>query len=105
MAIVFYDHLIDWSKLEQKLDELALDKELRLEYTEHIEHSLHTEILMVIIGHLPPHKHEEFLDRFHAAPHDIQHLHFLVTHGRGDVETAIQTRANEVLNEILDLLV
>lgn len=101
MATLFYDHLIDWGKLDQALNALELDKNTYIEYWEHIEHVLHTEVVMVLINHLPEERHEEFLDRFHATPHDNQHLHYLASHGKGDVEMGIRIRSDELINELL----
>lgn len=101
MATIFYDHLIDWARLEQALDVLALDKEARLSYWEEIEHALHTEVLTIILEHLPEPKHEEFLERFHAAPHDGTHLHYLVVHAHPDIEVAITQRANQIITDVI----
>lgn len=105
MANVFYDHLIDWAELERVLDEQALDKMVRLKYLEHIEHAIHTEILVVIIDHLPTEKHEEFVERFYLNPGSVDHLHYLVSYGKGDVETAIKKRGKELVTELITELV
>src|SRR5258708_22860235 len=101
MATLFYDHLIDWPKLYNELDAAGIDGEERLEIVEHIEHELHTEVLIVFVEHLPAEKHTEFLERFHAAPYDEAHLQFVITHGKGNVEEAVRQRTNKVINEIL----
>ncbi len=101
MALVFYDHLIDWASLDKALDVLELDKESRIAYIDEIEHAVHTEVLGEIMAHLPLELHEVFLDRFHSAPHDSQHLHYLVSNGHPDVELAIQNRGNQIIAEVI----
>ncbi len=105
MAKLFYDHLITWEKLTRSLDTLGAAGEERLEIIEIIEESLHTEILIVILTHLPREQHEVFLDRFHAAPHDASHLDFIKSHGHTDIEDKIRSRSAELIEEIiLDLI-
>ena len=101
MATLFYDHLIDWQRLEDAFARLELEPEERAELWEHAEHTLHTEVIMVFVSHLPKEKHEEFITRFHAAPFDSSHLHFVVSHTTSDVDSAVKERANAVINEML----
>lgn len=105
MAKLFYDHLIIWEKLTRSLDTLGADGEERLQIIEIIEESLHTEILIVVLEHLPREKHEEFLDLFHAAPHDESHLAYIKKHGHTDIEEKIRKKSDELIEEIiLDLI-
>lgn len=104
MAILFYDYLINWPKLTKGLELLELDSEDRLEITAHVEHILHTEILMVVISHLPAGKHDQFIQLFYAAPFDENHWQFLRTHGDGNIELAIQQKSNQIIEEILSEL-
>jgi hypothetical protein len=105
MAKLFYDHLITWEKLTRSLDTLGAEGHDRIELIEVIEESLHTEILIVILEHLPQEKHEEFLEQFHAAPHDEIHIDFINIHGHPNIEEKIKKRSDEHIEEILlDLL-
>jgi hypothetical protein len=101
MSTVFYDHLIDWPKLEKALDSMELDKDQKLILLEEIEHALHSEIMVLIIEHLEPEHHEPFIERFHAAPYDVTHLHFLVSVAKPDIEIAIQKRANQIITDVI----
>lgn len=105
MAKLFYDHLVSWEKLTRSLDTLGAHGEDRIEIIEIIEESLHTEILIIVLEHLPQEKHEEFLDRFYEAPHDEIHIEFLKIHAHHNIEEKIQNRSTEIIEEILvDLL-
>jgi len=103
MATLFYDHLIDWQKLTNTLDILGIHGEDRHEVVEHAEHIIHTEVLIVLISHLPTEKHDEFMQLFYTAPYDANQLKFLKTHGKEDrdVESAVRQRSAEVIAEIL----
>jgi mannitol/fructose-specific phosphotransferase system IIA component len=104
MSTVFYDHLIDWEKIERALQSLSLSKEEHLEVLELIEESLHTEVLMVICTHIPKDHHEEFLGKFHTAPHDASHLDYLRMHAVSDIEAQIRLRSLEVIEEFIEVL-
>ena len=101
MSRVFYDHLIDWDKLTQSLDSLSVDGEDRIELIELIEESLHTEVLLVILHHLPQENHKEFIQRFHSAPHDESHLHFISSHTTTRIDDAIRAKSQEVFENLL----
>jgi hypothetical protein len=102
MASLFYDQLIDWKKLTAALDDCGIDGDERLAVLDHIEHILHTEVLVVIVSSLPAHKHEEFMELFHAAPYDEGHFQFLITHGTGDVRQTVKSRSDQIIEEIVN---
>lgn len=101
MATIFYDHLIDWRKLDTAIRNLGIDSEERQTVMTHAEHIIHMHVLMVIVSHLPREKHEEFITRFHSAPHDVSHLHYIVSHTTTDVESAIRNKADDLIQEII----
>lgn len=91
---LFYDHLIIIEEIiavagrDQKLIDLA-------------DQTLQNEILDVILTYLPREKHEEFLTKFHAAPHDMKLMQFLKDHSAVNIELAILDRANKTKKKIL----
>ena len=101
MATLFYDHLINWQKLTDGLNAVGVEGPERLELMEHAEHTIHTEVLIVLLTHLPTEKHTQFIEQFHAAPHDIAHLQFVIKHTNNDVENAVRIRTNQLIEEIL----
>lgn len=101
MATVFYDHLIDWKMLDEAIRSAGIDGQERLDVHAHAEHVLHIEVLRIFITHLPRELHEEFLIRFHSAPHDTAHLHFVVSHSTTDVETAVKEKTKLLIQEII----
>jgi hypothetical protein len=105
MATIFYDHLIPWEKIEIHIHRLNLGHDERMEIIELIEETVHTETLIIILRYLPKEKHEEFIEKFHAAPHDKGHLDFLKEHTHPDLEEHlkkdIENMVMELVREIL----
>jgi hypothetical protein len=102
MAILFYDHLIDWQRLHDAIAELEVDGDEKHEVIEHAEHIVHTELMIVFVQHLPAHKHEEFLNEFHASPYDQKNLVFLQMYGGDDIEVKVRQKSDEVLTIIIN---
>lgn len=105
MSKIFYDHLIDWKKVDTLLKDLDITGEERLELIQHIDDMVHSEVLGTILTHLPEEKHEDFIDRFHKAPHHDQHLDFLKNHATIEIESHIQQRGNEVISEVVAVFI
>jgi hypothetical protein len=101
MSTIFYDHLIPWHKVDLYIQTVGLAGEERIEIIELIEETIHTETLLVILHHLPAGKHEEFVEKFHAAPHDKEHLTFLKQHGHPEIEQRIKEAAEKIITELL----
>jgi hypothetical protein len=62
---------------------------------------MHQEILTTILTLLPRKHHEEFLIRFHAAPHDASLLVYLKDRSVVDVEKEILKAANNVKKTLI----
>lgn len=101
MATLLYDHLIDWNRLIQTLDSLEVHGEDRMELIEVIEETLHTEILIVFLDHLPTHVHDEFMHRLYASPHDPIHFEFIRQYGVLDIEEKVRQHSQKVIDELL----
>ncbi len=102
MAHLFYDHLIEWDHLIKGLDELGAEGEDRIEIVELAEETLHTEIFVVILDHLPHEKHDEFIELFLAAPYASTHLTYLHGNGIFPIEDKIRGFSRRIIEEILE---
>ncbi len=91
---LFYDHLIIIEEIEAVVgnDKKILDL---------VDTALQHEILDVIFTYLPREKHEEFLHKFHRAPHDIGLLQYLKDNSAVNIELAILDRANKTKRKVL----
>lgn len=101
MAVLFYDHLVPWQKAEASVKALNLPRDEEHQVLGMIEEVVHTEILMVILTHLPDHQHHEFLDQFHQSPYSETHLIYLQTHAHPEIHLHIEQKGHEVIELLL----
>ncbi len=91
---LFYDHLIIIEEIEAVVGN---DKKL----LDLIDATLQHEILDTIFSYLPGERHEEFLTKFHAAPHDPGLMQYLKDYSVINIELAILDRANKTKAKLL----
>jgi hypothetical protein len=101
MSKLFYDHLIVIEEITAVLDAHKLEPEERAKILELMDATLQNEILDVIFTYLPREKHEEFLEKFHAAPHDRRLMQYLKDNSPINIELAILDRANKTKRKLL----
>lgn len=101
MNKLFYDHLIVIEEVTAVLDEHKLSAKERTKILELMDATLQHEILDVIFTYLPREYHEEFLTKFHAAPHDPALMQYLKDNSPVNVELAILDRANKTKRKLL----
>jgi hypothetical protein len=94
MSKLFYDHLII---IEEIIAVAGNDSKL----LDLVDQTLQNEILDVIFTFLPREKHEEFLEKFHAAPHDMGLMQYLKDNSPVNIELAILDRANKTKRKLL----
>jgi hypothetical protein len=102
MPRIFYGHLLQIEEVTVKLDDDgSLEATEKEEFIDLIDGTCHNHILNLILSHLPEEHHEEFLSRFHEAPHDPELLSFLKkTVKGGDIEAMIRAEAKKIKEEI-----
>ncbi len=96
MAKIFYDHLVVHEEITAELDKYNIRVEEKEELIQLVDQTLHHHVLDVILTHLPKEKHEEFLTKFHKAPHDESLLDYIK-----DFEEEIIKEAKKVKLELL----
>lgn len=101
MTKIFYDHLINIEEVIIELDQNDISIEERSEFISIIDETLHHNILDTILSNLPFEHHENFLTKFHKAPHDLDLIIYLRQVSGVDIEEKIKTKANEVKKEII----
>ena len=101
MSKVFYDHLILIPEVLSELDKYVSDPEEKTELIDLINQSLHHHTLDIILTHLSQDKHEQFLTRLKATPHDPSLLAFLKKEIKSDIESTIKVQAQLIKKEIL----
>ena len=101
MSKLFYDHLIVIEEVVAVLDEHKLSAKERAQILKLIDETLEHEILDAIFSYLPGEVHEEFLTKFHAAPHDPGLMQYLKDHAVVNIELAILDRVNKTKMKLL----
>lgn len=100
MSNIFYHHLIIFEELEKELDQLNLDNEERQEIELLMEEILHHRIIDRILTVLPRAHHEEFLTKFHQAPHDQQLIDYIDARIEESIENHIKDEVEKIKEEI-----
>lgn len=98
---LFYDHLVLKEEVIVELDKHKLSIEEREELVLLIDENLHHHVLDTILTHLPAEKHQDFLKKFHSAPHDKKLLEYLKIETQVDIEEKIRSRSKKVKGELL----
>jgi hypothetical protein len=105
MSTVFYDHLIVLDEIHEIVVSVSDSHEEKMELWNLVDHIIHKRVLVKILDLLPREDHENFLERFHAAPYDENHILFINARIDGDVSThivgEIKLFKNELLKELL----
>lgn len=101
MSKIFYDHLINIEEITIELDQNEISIEERSEFISIIDETLHHHVLDIILSNLPFEHHENFLIKFHKAPHDPDLLIYLRQVSGIDIEEKIKSKTNAVKKDIL----
>lgn len=101
MSKLFYDHLIVLTEVEMEIKSIAETEEERHELWQIVDEIIHHRILEFLLDRLPEDYHDEFLEKFHACPHDESHLHFLNERIEGEIEKLIREEVDSLASEIL----
>ena len=101
MQKIFYDHLVMREEIVEELGRYKIDAVELDELIQLANETLHHHVLDVILTHLPKEKHEEFLTKFHQAPHDEKLLEYLRVETGIDIEGKIKERAQIAKKELL----
>lgn len=97
----FYHHLIQVEDVTSRVDTHDLGQEEKEELLDLVDQIVHKHTLNIILKHLPKDKHDHFLKKFQATPHDKQLLEYLKKEIKSDIESAIRTQAEKIKKEIL----
>gem|GEM_PF-483548 len=105
MSRLFYDHLINLSKIEKLIKKHVKDSEARYEIYRLIDEIIHHRVIGCILDRLPKHHHKDFLNHVHKKPHDTGVLDYLKERLAEDVEEFIRQEIYLLGNELLELFV
>lgn len=99
--ILFFDHLIVIKGLEKKIKKHSASNDEMQELWRYAEELIHAKVFDCCLGNLPEEHHQEFLDKFHKAPHDRGLIEYLNQRIGKDVEKLIKTEIKKLSKELL----
>lgn len=70
MSKIFYDHLLQFEKIDKQIKKVVKTKEERDELWAIVDEIIHHKAIGCVLDNLPRQNHEEFLELFHTSPHD-----------------------------------
>lgn len=101
MSKVFYDYLIDISALENQIRKVSASEDERLELSKIADELVHNKVVASILDNLPSENHLEFLNMFHAGPHDDKLTKYLKEKIGQNFEEIIKAEIGNISWEIL----
>lgn len=101
MAILFYDHLITKSEIENLivLSEIAENQKGKI--TQLIDDIIFQGLLSFILERLADHHHHTFLTQVHERPYDPEIISYLRDHVGPNIEDDLRSEADKLIKMIL----
>lgn len=106
MSRIFWDYLIEIDEIDDLIRAQKIEADEREELYHLVDEMIHHRVLGCILDNLPREHHEEFLNRFHSAPHDTRLIVFvqIKTPKEINMEEKIKEEIQKLKNEILEEL-
>ena len=101
MSKIFYDHLVVFQELEIHIKNISSSHEEMEEMWKIVDETLHHRMMGCILDYLPPEFHEEFIEKFHLAPHNEGLLDYLNEKTQKDVKEIIKAEVAKLESELL----
>ena len=101
MSKLFYDHLIVLEEVEAEIKKNAETPEEKEELWGLVDEIIHHRVMEKVLDKLPRVHHEDFLTRFHQAPHDDGLMGYLTQKIGENVEELIRQEIGELAYELL----
>lgn len=102
MSKIFYDHLIILEEVDRHIKDAVETSGEREELWQVVDEIVHHRVLFCVLDHLPGEHHEEFLGKFHQAPHDESLLNYLSEKIKKNIEELIKQEIGELATELLE---
>lgn len=101
MAILFYDHLITKSEIEDLVRATEEEENQKGKALQLIDDIIFQGIVAFILENLESHHHHTFLTHIHERPYDPEILDFLRDHVGPGIEDDIRSEADRLVKMIL----
>lgn len=105
MSKVYYDHyLVVLKDVDKYIKETTETPEEKEELWQLVDEIVHHRVLGCVLDNLPGEHHEEFLDKFHEAPHDLTLMDYLKEKITDNIEELIKQEIGGLATELLEEL-
>lgn len=105
MSKVYYDHyLVVLKDVDKYIKEATETPEEKEELWQLVDEIVHHRVLGCVLDNLPGEHHEEFLDKFHEAPHDLTLMDYLKEKITDNIEELIKQEIGGLATELLEEL-
>jgi len=103
MSKLFFDHLLEFKKIDKEIKKVAKTSGEREELWGFVDEIIHHKVMGCILDKLPRQSHEEFLTMFHSAPHDEELIFgYLRTKVGDDIEENLKQEISKISEELLN---
>ena len=102
MSKLFYDHLIVLTQVEAEIKKTAQTTEEKEELWKLVDEIIHHRVMETVLDKLPRNHHEDFLTKFHEAPHDESLMDYLTGQIGENVEELIRREIGELAYELIE---
>lgn len=107
MSKLFFDHLVTLEEVDIEISKISQTSEEKEELWNLVDEIVNHRMMITILDKLSIDHHEDFLSRFHEAPHHEAHLDYLNDRLEEKIEEIIKREVAilkiELLQEIRDL--
>lgn len=101
MAILFYDHLITKSEIEELVDQTEEGANQKGKALQLIDDIIFQGIVSMLLERLEEPHHHTFLTTIHERPYDPEILSYLKEHIGPDIEDEIRSEADKLVKMII----
>jgi len=102
MSKLFFDRLVILDDVEAEIKKVARTPEEKEELWQLVDEMVHHRVLGCVLDRLPKGSHQEFLEKFHAAPYDEGLIEYLKGKIGENVEELIKTEIGGLAFELLE---
>lgn len=104
MSKLFFDSLVDLSKVEKEIKKITKDKEVQEEFMHLIDEMVHHRVIGCILDKLPEQHHEEFVGHITDRPDDESVFEYLKQRIGDDVSHFIKEEMYVLGKELLEMI-
>mgnify|MGYP006969399007 CR=1 FL=1 len=102
MSKIWYDHLIILEEIGEEIDSATETHEEKHEMWRLVDEIVHHKVMHTTLKHLPREHHEDFLGKFHEAPHNEGLVEYLNEKIGKNIEDLIRQEIGDLAFELLE---